>query len=95
MSDTQDLHDLLARVLYVLRAHQEAMFQNTLAIHACVEALKESDSTFADAYDRHYWEAKQGKIGEENATANRMIENIRQQLKQSEHEESAKAQGAH
>lgn len=94
MSENQEVHDLLGRLLHVMRAQQEALFKNNLAIYAAVEALKEIDADFNEAYERHYWEAKQGSIGDENASANRLIETIRQQIKQHEHQEAARAQGA-
>lgn len=90
MSENQDLHDLLTRIFDVLRAHQESLFKTNLAVHAAVETLKENDPDFAESYERHFWEAKQGMLGEENAVAARVIEAIRHQLKQ----ETARAQGA-
>ncbi|HEU5453828.1 MAG TPA: hypothetical protein VFU76_17650 [Terriglobales bacterium] len=90
MTDNQDLHDLFTRIFDVLRAHQESLFKSNLAIHAAVEALKEQDAEFAESYERHFWEAKQGQLGEENAIAARVIEAIRQQLKH----DTARAQGA-
>ena len=90
MSETRDLHDLLTRTFDLLRAHQENLFRVNAAIHALVEALKENDTAFAESFDRHFWEAKQGKLGEENAIAARVIEDIRHYLKH----EVGRAQGA-
>lgn len=91
MSENQDLQDLLTRIFDVLRAHQESLFKSNVAIFAAIEALKEQDPEFAESFDRHFWEAKQGSLGEENAAAARMIEAIRQHLKH----EVGRAHGAH
>jgi hypothetical protein len=73
----------------LLRLNQESLFKAKLATTAMTEALKESDSKFAAAYDRHYWELKQGRLGEENALAVRIIEDLKRQL-----HEAARGQGA-
>jgi hypothetical protein len=64
----------------MLRVHQEAMFKSTLATLAVVEALKDADPGFGERYDRHFWELKQGKLGEEHAGAVRMIEEMKRKL---------------
>ncbi len=84
MSD-QDLHQLLARAFEMLRMHQEGLFKATLATTALVNALKDGDPQFAAAYDRHYWDLKQGKLGEENAAAARMIDEIKRELHKAAH----------
>ncbi len=89
MSESQDLGEVLVRAIEVLRRHQDSIFQAKLATNALVDALKESDPKFAAAYDRHYWELKQGRLGEENAVAVRIIEEIKRQL-----QENAQAHGA-
>ena len=61
--------------------HQEALFKANLSIAAAVEALKEGDATFTESYDRHYWELKQGRLGEENSTAVRIIDQIKRELR--------------
>ncbi len=89
MSESQDLGQILVRAFELLRMHQESLFKNKLAATALVEALKESDPEFAAAYDRHYWELKQGQLGEENALAVRIIEDIKRQLHQAAHGQGA------
>jgi len=75
-------HDhLLVRIFELLRMHQEALFKANLSIAATVEALKESDPQFADAYDKAYWNLKQGRLGEENSTAVRIIDQIKRELR--------------
>lgn len=81
MSDTHDTEQLLVRIFELLRMHQEALFKANLSVGAAVEALKESDAQFAEAYDRHYWELKQGRLGEENSTAVRIIDSIKRELR--------------
>jgi hypothetical protein len=89
VSESQDLGQVLVRAFELLRMHQESLFKAKLATTAMTEALKESDPKFAAAYDRHYWELKQGRLGEENAVAARAIEDIKRRL-----QEAAQAQGA-
>ncbi len=81
MSDTVDANQLLVRVFEMLRMHQEALFKANLEVTAAVEALKESDVQFAESYERYFWELKQGSLGDEHATAVRMIEQLKQQLR--------------
>ena len=81
MAETRDMEQLLVRVIEMLRMHQESLFQTSLAVNAAVEALKETDPGFADTYERHYWELKQGRLGEENSTAVRMIDQLKRELK--------------
>jgi hypothetical protein len=76
-----DVEQLLVRIFELLRMHQESLFKANLSINAAVEALKDSDSGFADAYDKAYWEAKQGRLGEENATAVRIIDQLKRELR--------------
>lgn len=81
MPQTQELFPLLVRTFELLRVHQEVAFKATLAATAAVEALKETNPEFAEAYDRHFWELKQGALGAENNTAIRMIDELKQQLR--------------
>ena len=81
MSETHDTEHLLIRIFELLRMHQEALFKANLSVAAAVEALKESDPTFAEAYERHFWELKQGRLGEENSTAVRIIDQIKRELR--------------
>lgn len=81
MSDTHDVEQLLLRIFELLRMHQEALFKANLSIAAAVEALKESDPQFAEAYEKHFWELKQGRLGEENSTAVRIIDQIKRELR--------------
>jgi hypothetical protein len=81
----QDLHQLLARTFEMLRMHQEALFKANLATTALVDALKDTNPQFAAAYDRHFWELKQGKLGEENATAVRILDELKRQLRDLSH----------
>jgi hypothetical protein len=83
VSETHDSDHLLVRIFELLRMHQEALFKANLSIAAAVEAIKESDPQFAEAYDRHYWELKQGRLGEENSTAVRIIDQIKRELRPS------------
>jgi hypothetical protein len=88
VSDSQDVGQILVRALEMLRMHQETLFKNNLATTAAVEALKATNPAFAAAYDKHFWELKQGRLGEENATAVRMIDEIKRAL------HNAQTQGA-
>lgn len=81
MSDTHDLEQLLVRIFELLRMHQEALFKANLSVAATIEAMKETDAQFAEAYDRHFWELKQGRLGEENSTAVRIIDQIKRELR--------------
>jgi hypothetical protein len=81
VSEIHGKDQLLLRIFELLRMHQEALFRANLSIGAAVEALKESDAQFAEAYDRHFWELKQGRLGEENATAVRLIDQIKRDLR--------------
>ena len=81
MSETQDVEHLLVRIFELLRMHQEALFKANLAVSSAVEALKEFDPQFAEAYDRHFWELKQGQLGEEHATASRIIDQLKRELR--------------
>lgn len=81
MSEAHDNHQLLLRTFELLRMHQEALFRANLSIAAAVEALKESDAQFAEAYERHFWELKQGLLGEENSNAVHLIEEIKRELR--------------
>lgn len=81
MSDTVDTNQLLVRAFEMLRMHQEALFKVNIAVTAAVEALKQSDPEFAAAYERHFWEMKQGVLGAEHATAVRMIDQVTQQMR--------------
>ncbi|MGI9101103.1 MAG: hypothetical protein ACR2IF_01545 [Terriglobales bacterium] len=81
MSETQELGHVLVRAFEMLRMHQESMFKATLATTAAVEALKETNPEFAAAYDKHYWELKQGRLGEENNVASRIIDEIKRELR--------------
>lgn len=89
MSESQELGQVLVRAFELLRMHQESLFKAKLATTAMTEALKESDPKFAAAYDRHYWELKQGRLGEENALAVRIIEDIKRQLHAAAHGQGA------
>ena len=81
MSENHDLGHLLVRIFELLRMHQEALFKANCSIAATVEALKESDAQFAESYDKHFWELKQGRLGEENSTAVRIIDQIKRELR--------------
>ena len=81
MPDTRDVEHLLVRIFELLRMHQEALFKANLSTEAAIEALKESDAQFGEAYDRHFWELKQGRLGEENSTAVRTIDQIKRELR--------------
>lgn len=76
-----DVDQLLVRIFELMRMHQEALFKTTLSVNAAVEALKDSDTGFADAYEKAYWELKQGRLGEENATAVRIIDQLKRELR--------------
>src|SRR5689334_5002935 len=80
VSDSEDVAQLLIRTCEMLRAHQETVFKSTLATLAVVQALKEKDPAFADLYDHHFWELKQGKMGEEHVAAVRTIEEMKRKL---------------
>ncbi len=84
MNETQDVGQLLVRTLEMLRMQQETLFRNSLAVTAAVEALKATNPAFATAYDKHYWELKQGRLGEENSTAVRILEEIKRALHQAQ-----------
>ena len=79
MSENQE--QMMVRIFELLRMHQEAMFKANLSVAAAVEALKESDPQFAESYDKHFWELKQGRLGEENSTAVRIIDQIKRELR--------------
>lgn len=81
MSESQDLDHLLVRIFELLRMHQDALFKANLSVAAAVEALKEGDTAFAEAYDRHFWELKQGRLGEEHSTAVRIIDQLKRELR--------------
>lgn len=81
MSDTHDVEQLLVKVFELLRMHQDALFKANVSVAAAVEALKEEDSGFAEAYDRHFWEQKQGRLSEEHATAVRIIDQLKRELR--------------
>lgn len=81
MSESRESDHLLVRIFELLRMHQEALFKANLSIAAAVEALKESDPQFGDAYDKAYWNLKQGRLGEENSTAVRIIDQIKRELR--------------
>ena len=82
MSDNHhDVEQLLVRIFELLRMHQEALFKANLSVAAAVEALKETDAQFAESYDKHFWELKQGRLGEENSTAVRIIDSIKRELR--------------
>ena len=82
MSESQDLGQVLVRVFEMLRMHQESLFKANLATTALVETLKASNAQFGAAYERHYWDLKQGRLGEENNVAVRIIEDLKRQLHQ-------------
>ena len=88
MSESQDMLHALARAFEMLRAHQDTLFKTTLSAMALVNALKETNPALATAYDRQFWELKQGALGEQNNVAVRMIDEITRQLR------SAHAQGS-
>jgi hypothetical protein len=88
VSESEDIGQLLVRALDLLRMHQETLFKNNLATTAAVEALRQTNPAFAAAYDKQFWELKQGRMGEDNATAVRMIDEIKRTL------HNAQAQGA-
>jgi len=79
--EPHDVEQLLIRVFELLRMHQESLFKANLAVNAAVEAMKETDAQFAESYDRHYWELKQGRLGEENSTAVRIIDQLKRELR--------------
>ncbi len=81
MPETRDAEQLLVRIFELLRMHQEALFKANLSIAAAIEALKETDAQFAEAYERHFWELKQGRLGEDNSTAVRTIDQIKRELR--------------
>ena len=81
VDDQHDVEQLFVRVLEMLRMHQEALFKANLSVHAAVEALKEFDPQFAEAYERHFWDLKQGQLGEENSTAVRIIDQLKRDLR--------------
>ena len=81
LADTHDTEQLLVRIFEMLRMHQEALFKANLSIAAAVEALKDSDAGFSEAYDKAYWNLKQGRLGEENSTAVRIIDQIKRELR--------------
>ncbi len=81
MSENHDMEHMLVRIFELLRMHQDALFKANLSVSAAVEALKESDPQFAEAYDKHFWELKQGRLGEENSTAVRIIDQIKRELR--------------
>ena len=81
MSENQDVEHLMVRIFELLRMHQEALYKANLSVAAAVEALKESDPQFGEAYDKHFWELKQGRLGEENSTAVRIIDQIKRELR--------------
>jgi hypothetical protein len=81
VSDNNEIEQLLVRVFEMLRMHQDALFKANLSIGAAVEALKESDAAFAEAYDKRFWELKQGRLGEENSTAVRIIDQLKRELR--------------
>jgi len=81
VSETHDVEQLLVRIFELLRMHQEALFKANLSVSSAVEALKEFDPQFTEAYDRHFWELKQGQLGEENSTAVRIIDQIKRDLR--------------
>ncbi len=82
MRESQDVGQLLVRTLEMLRVQQEALFRNSIAVAAVVESLKTANPAFAAAYDKQYWELKQGRLGEENSTAVKIIEEIKRELHQ-------------
>ena len=84
MSDEHNLEQLMLRIFELIRMHQEALFKANLSIAAAVEALKESNPQFAESYEKHFWELKQGLLGEENSTAVRMIDQIKRDLRPSQ-----------
>ena len=81
MADQHDLDQLFIRIFEMLRMHQESLFKTNLAVNAAVDALKEFDPQFAEAYERHFWDLKQGRLGEENSTAVRMIDQLKRELR--------------
>ncbi len=81
VSEHQDIDQMMVRIFELLRMHQEAVFKANLSIEAAVEALKESDPQFAEAYERRFWDLKQGRLGEENSTAVRLIDQIKRELR--------------
>ena len=81
MSETHTTEQLLVRIFELLRIHQESLFKANISIQAAVEALKQTDATFTEIYDRHYWELKQGQLGEEHATASRIIDQLKRELR--------------
>jgi hypothetical protein len=89
VSETVDTNQLLVRIFEMLRMHQEAIFKASIEATAAVEALKESDPQFAEAYDRHFWAMKQGQLGEENAIAVRIIDQIKRQMRHTQGQAAA------
>ena len=81
MSETHDVEHLLIRVFELMRMHQESLFKANLSVAAAVEALKESDVQFAESFEKHFWELKQGRLGEENSTAVRIIDQLKRELR--------------
>ncbi|MGH9522614.1 MAG: hypothetical protein ACRD3E_08790 [Terriglobales bacterium] len=81
MSDTHDVEQLLVKIFELLRMQQDALFKANLSVAAAVEALKEGDTAFADSYDKHFWELKQGRLGEEHSTAVRIIDQLKRELR--------------
>ena len=81
MSDTHDVEQLLVRIFELLRMQQEELFKANLSVASAVEALKETDPAFADSYDKHFWELKQGRLGEEHSTALRIIDQLKRELR--------------
>lgn len=81
MSETHDIEQMLIKIFELLRMHQDALFKANLSIAAAVEALKDSDSAFAESYEKYFWELKQGHLGEENSTAVRIIDQLKRELR--------------
>ncbi len=88
MSESQDVGQVLVRAIEMLRMHQEVLFKTNLATTAAVEALKAANPGFAAEYDKKFWDLKQGRLGEENSTAVRSIDEIKRAL------HAAQSQGA-
>ncbi len=88
MSESQDVGQVLVRAIEMLRMHQEVLFKTNLATTAAVEALKATTPGFAAEYDKKFWDLKQGRLGEENSTAVRIIDEIKRAL------HAAQSQGA-
>ena len=81
MSDTHDVEQLLVKIFELLRMQQDALFKANLSVAAAVEAMKQGDTAFAEAYDKHFWELKQGRLGEEHSTAVRIIDQLKRELR--------------